>query len=502
MAAPTRAQIVADVTSPTFAVEAYSGSAWVDVSSYVVTCTARLEASGGEPSGIAMGPEVRPEATIELLAAGWVAAGNNTPVRIAFGFATSDKVQRFGGIVTRRRRGAASGTWECRGWDAHIEGQEIRSPLLVYFRRRPIATRTSLTSVDDPTSGVYRGGLINYILWQSGGRPAEQSASYPSATFYYRCSTALIAPEYTWIAGDNPWEVLRRLCRGAGGQIYQDGDGVVTYVDPITLASGTPAFTFTDEVLTAGERATQGKAGYEDIEAEYDAERAVTGVTCAYTSRMVQGEQVVYEDSVPRQIAAGDTITVVCDTQLPLYSVRGAAVDAAIVRTAVAATSLITVGVTGSTAQRVTVALTNTASEAVMVDRLRVTGRPVSAGEPGSASYIASAGRVVTIEDSPYVQSERHAAMLCRMLYDAEAAGGVVYRLSGCAYDPDRAVGEVVGLTSSDLGLSAERCRIVRIDTDGGAWMEVELAPLGSLPTLDSVWRLGYITSDTKALAY
>jgi hypothetical protein len=52
-----------------------------------------------------------------------------------------------------------------------------------------------------------------------------------------------------------------------------------------------------------------------------------------------------------------------------------------------------------------------------------------------------------------------------------------------------------------DRGLSAERCRIVRIDTDGGEWMTVALAPLGSLPTMSSVHVIGSVTG-TKDLAY
>lgn len=495
---PTRGQIVADVTLPTFDVEVWTGAAWLSVKEHVTAASASIDAQGGASGAAAMGPNVTPEATVELAAAGWLQASDRTPVRISFGFGTSATVVRFGGIVTGRSRGPRYGRWELRGWDAHIEGQEVRSLL---YRRRPIATQTTISSVEDLSLSTNRTGLINIALWMCGGRPWEQRLSYPSALFFYRCTTALIGPEYTWTPGDSPWEVIRRLCRAAGGQIYQDGEGTICYVDPITLATGTPLFTFTDEALSQEQRAAQGKAGYEDIQLEIDSLASITGASCAFVSRRVQGEQTIYEDATPRQIAAGAVLTLNCDTQLPLYSLGAATCDAVVIRTATqATTSQVAVAATLGSAQRVTVTITNTLAEPVMVDALRIAGRPVSAGEEGSASYSTGTGRVVSIEDSAYVQSERHAAQLCRMVYEAEANGGQIYILSGCSYDPDRFVGEVIGLTSSELGVAALRCRIVRIEADG-IWMSVTLAPLGSLPTRDSVHLIGAV-SGTKELAY
>jgi hypothetical protein len=505
MPAPTRAQIVADVTLPTFAVEIFTGGAWVAVTPHVVTASAELDASGGQAAGVALGPAVSPEARVELFAdtpatlqtlRGYEA--DNLPVRITFGFDTSDQLQRFGGVLRGWGGEGRTRQWELRGWDALIEATEVRSPL---FRRRPIATATTASSVENPASSTYAGGLVNYILWMCGGRPWEQVASYPSATFYYSASEALIAPEFTWIPGDSPWQVLLRLCKAAGGQIYQSTDGVVRYRDPITIATGTPAFTFSDEVLTAAQRVSQGKAGYATIADRHDSDVAVTGVTCTYVTRLVQGAQIVYEDRIPRQIAGGAALVLTCDTQLPLFSLAGAAVDAVVIRGAYAATaSQVTVSAVLSSAQRVTVTVTNTLADPVMIDAVRITGRPVSAGEEGSASYIVSSARVVSVDDSPYIQSAAHAAMLCRMVYDAANGAGTIYELGGCGYDPDRFVGEVVGLTSSDYGLSALRCRIVSIRADG-KWMDVELAPLGTLPTSSSVHLIGSV-SGTKELAY
>lgn len=506
MSDPTRAQIVADVTAPTYQVEVFTGGSWVDVSSYVVSVRPVLEATGGEPSGVAMGPAVLPGCEIELFAS--TATQHQTlrgyeagrpRVRAAFGFATSGKLTRFVGLLMEGSGDGRARRWSCRGWDAHIEAQEVRSGL---FRRRPIFTATSISSVEDPASGVYAAGLGNFILWTCGGRPYEQAGTYPSATFYYRATNALISPEYTWCPGDSPWEVLRRLCRAAGGQIYQDNDGTIRYVDPITLATGTPAFTFSDESLTAAQRVSQGKAPYQGISDRTDQGAAVTGVVVNFVSRIVQGEQVVYEDQTPRLIGPSSAIVVTCDTQLPLWRVVAVERDAAFHRSAFEATAAhVTTSYTFPSAQRVIVTFTNTTAEPVIVYGTRVRGRPLAAGEEGSASYIVSPARVVTIEDNPYIQSERHAAMLARMAYDGMNGSGLIYTLTGCGYDPDRYVGEVVGLTSSDYGLTGLRCRIVRIDVQDGAWMDVDLAPLGGLPTSDTVHRVGSV-SGTKELAY
>lgn len=498
MAPPTRTQILADVTSPTFDVEVWTGSAWVSVKAHVTSASARLDTTGGDASGIAMGPAVRPEADVELALAGWVQATDATPVRINFGFGSSDLLTRFGGIVAGRDADASGGRWQLRGWDAHIEAQEVRSPL---FKRRPIATQSTLTSVEDPGLSTYRGGIINFILWTSGGRPYEQAASYPNALFYYRCTTAVLGPAFSWTPGDNPWTVALRLCQIAGGQLYQDGAGTVCYVDPITLATGTPGFTFTDEALGQTARIAANKAGYETIGVRIDSLAKVGTVTATFVSRLVQGEQPVYEDTIPRRLAPGASLTIPCDTKLPIWRLVGASVEAAAPRSGrQASASEVTVTATLPSSQRVSVVITNTLAEPVVVDVLRIVGCPLSAGEEQSASYTSGAGRTVSIDDSPYLQSERHAAMLCRMLADALANGGILYTLGGCSYDPDLLVGAVVGLTCSPLGLANLRCRVATIDTDG-AWMDVVLAPLGTLPTRDSVHLVGAI-SGTKDLAY
>lgn len=510
MSDPTRAQISADVTLPTYQVELYLSGSWTDVSSDVLDISHRLETSN-DVSGIAFGTVVSPRATVECHSAGLTRSWELTPIRISYGFSSSNKVRRFAGVITGRSRDAAGCTWECRGWDALIEGVEVRSPM---FRRRPIATATSLTSIEDPTNGAYAAGIVNYILWQCGGRPYDQAASYPSALWYYACSHAVIRPEWTWIAGENPWQALQRFVRAAGGQLYQDNYGTMRYVDPLTLASGSATFTFTDAIQTAAQRAANNTAGYGSLSDRAEVERSVTGVTCTYVTRIVQGVQLVYEDTQARRLgpaaASDESLAVDLDTQLPLYSVDRVERDAATVRTATPATTgEVTISITSQSSQRVSVLLTNDLTVPVQIDGLRVIGRPIAAGEEGTASYVPGGGslnqgRVLPLEDSPWVQSARHARQLCRMAYDYYATAGTTITLTDVAYDPDRYVGELVALTNSAWNLSAVTHRIVALRPDGGAFMDVDLTPINGLPTISSVFVVGtsYSGSDSRELSY
>jgi hypothetical protein len=508
MAAPTRTQIEADITQPTTLVEIKPAGSWVDVTADVIGVSDALEASG-ELAGFAFGASAGASATVDIWQAAYAQAWQQVPIRVSYGFAASDKLRRLVGLIVARARGAVSGAWDARGWDALIEGVTIRSPL---FYRRPCATATTASSVEDPDNALYAGGLVNYILWACGGRPEAQSATYPSATFYYSCDQAVIAPEWSWISGENAWEELGRIVRACGGQLYQDVDGVVRYVEPLSLAAGLPTFGWSDdpaEVGTGALRVASGRSAYGDISDRADTYRALTGVTCSYVTRLVQGVQQVYQDTTPKRVAAGEALTLDCDTQLPLFSVSRVETKVAVLRTGrTPSAAEVTVTITDTRAQRVTVEVDNTLSEPVIVYQVLIFGRPVSAGEEGSASFSAS-GELVTeralpIEDNPYIQSASHAARLCRMVWDFYGVARPVVTLATVGYDPDRYVGEPVYLTSSDWGLTDQVCRIVGIRPESGEFMDVDLCPADGLPVRSEFYIVGdsYTNASTFQLSY
>lgn len=480
MAAPTRAQIEADVALPTFSVTLDG----VDVSADVVDISGQLEqTSGGD--GIGFGAVVQPAADIAISRSAFLRAWEDRRVTIAYGFDTSDREMHFRGVVTRRDRGMSSGSWSARGFDALIEAVDIRSPL---FLLRPVATRTTATSVEDPANPAFRAGLVNFIFWQAGGRPLEQQASYPDAAFYYRCGTSILVPLWSWINGDNGMRALENLCRAAGGIVYQDSTGVMRYVEPFALASAAPTFTYTDAPLTAAQRVAGSLGNYAEHRESAETTIAVKTVRSQFVQRYLQGIQEIYADKTPIALEAGQSLTLDLDLQLPCYRLDRVEIQAALAaRARKATTSEITVTATLTAAQRISATLTNTTGERATVWQIAAYGAPLVAGEEGSASYTAAvdrpSSRDLELEDSPYIQSRSFALRRCRMYWDFYSQPRPIVTLSGCGFDPDRYLGEVVNLTSQAWGVSAVPHRIVAIrPSRAGALMEVDLVPIAGLP--------------------
>lgn len=506
MAAPTRAQIQAAVAVPTFAVAVKRAGSWVDVSADVVTTGTRVEAAGG-PNGLAFGAYVAPTATVQLAREQIGEAWELCPIKITYGYSTSDLIQSFAGIILNADSDEATVSYDCAGYDAIIARTSLYTPLI---RRRPIATATSLTSIEDPTDGAYAAGIVNRILWECGGRPIAQLVSYPSADFYYACSQAIIAPEWAWAAGENNWQELQRLCQAAGGQVYQASDGVVYYVEPLTLADGSAGHVFTDASVTDTARASGNLGSYGAIQVSARAEDAVSGVECRFTTRRVLGTREVYRDKPNLYLTGGEVITLTLDTQLPLYSVERVELRACKLRGgSVITEETIDPTVVSVNSQRTTVSVTNPyASVPIVIYEVALFGRPLAAIEEGNASYTGSTSRpfatVRQIPDSPLIQSKSHAKRLCRMTYDFYAAATSTITITGVGYDMDRYVGETVGLTSTAQGYSALDCRIVAIDEKDGAAMDVDLAPIAGLPKRSGCWIVGtsYSGANTRELSY
>lgn len=512
MADPTAAQIAADVTQPTYAVQLWNGSGWSgDIAADVVRVTHEA-ATSGDLAGFGFGTGRAWSASIAIDRALFGYDWRRRRVRIGYGFGTSDAVVRFVGVITGRDRDGTDGTWACAGLEALVRGEKLWSPLL---RRRPGFTATSVSSIEDPANTAWRGGLGNWILWQIGGRPLAQAGTYPSALFYYDCEQAIIAPEWSWTSGENPWNELDRLCKACGGQVFQDDDGVLRYTSPTGLAANAPSYTFTDAVLTEDQRETLNAGPYETKREQADTEDTVTAVTCSYTSRVLQGYQEVYGDTEARIVAAGATVTLQLDTQLPIYSPATVRVeyDAGIVRNAARpAPSHLVATITGRAATRFTLTLQNTLGEPIVVYALRLFGRPISAGEPGGVSYSTTSelntARVLEIPDNPFIQARSHAERLARMVFDYYAGERGLITLTGCPYDPRRFVGEPVYFTSANAAVgwneTATPCRITAIRPGGDGFMDVDLGRAAGLPIRSEFFVIGqtYASADVRQMGY
>jgi hypothetical protein len=498
MSDPTRGEIEATVTQPTYQVEYWNGSAWTAVADSAVLSVAGDNDSGGGSSGLDFGAGAAPRFTVTLEDNSTTAAITwaKTRVRVRYGFASSNQLTRHIGVINGRGRQygeVPTLVWDCSGFDQTIRDTAIYSPM---FYRRLAATATTASSVEDPTNSAYAGGLVNYIFWQAGGRPLAQSGTYPSATFYYTCQSALIAPEWTWIAGEDAWQELDRLCRAVGGQVFQQPDGTMVFVNVLAPTASGYAVT---------------EANYRAISEDATTDEYFTQARCSYTARALQPLQVVYEDTTPRLIAPSGTLTFTVEPQLPVYDwfVSGTSTipsDCYVITDLFGYSITATVTYVSRAAARVEVSFVNgDSTRPLLISRLSLKGRPVAPIEEGQASYGSGTPARAIGDGEIYVQSRSHAERLCRIYVDIYGQVRPTRRLTTMGYDPDRTVGEVIGLTCAAWSLSAVDHRIAAIQvSETGALMDLAVAPITGIPTTAALFMIGttYSGSDTRELGY
>ena len=139
-----------------------------------------------------------------------------TPIRLTPAVdAVSSKA--FVGIITRRS-GVDVVTLECAGILSDI-ARRLKDTYTPVRRLRPLATRTTASSIEDPANSSYVGGLVNEALWRAGLRPVAQIGSFPNADGYYACDQALFAADFGWLAGDDGYAELLRAARQSASLI-------------------------------------------------------------------------------------------------------------------------------------------------------------------------------------------------------------------------------------------------------------------------------------------
>jgi hypothetical protein len=508
MTMPTATQIEAPVALPTYKVELYLSGVWTDVSADIVDVDGDYTLTGSSDDGVGFGLAPAPTQRVTFAREALTRAWDNTPVRISLGFAGTNPVH-FVGLIDAVEQHELGGEWRASGYQELIRAApEIRSPLLY---RRPIFTATSASSLENPDSAGWAGGLGNLILWRAGGRPYEQSATYPTALFYYSTQTAIMAPEWTWVNGGDAAGVLDELCRAAGGVIYQDREGVIRYQEPMTYASGTPAIHYTDDVSAASSatRVASSLAQYGTIRRSAQTRRQVVDqVRCAFTARRLQGVQRVYQDATPRLIEPGAGVTLALDLSLPVYRVSRVEATAYTLRsTRAVMSSELTVTVASFTAQQIIVLFVNTLTEAIGISEIAAYAMPLVAMEEGTASYgtPGTRPRSATVPDSAYIQTKSHADRLCRMYYDWYSSARPVVELGGCGYDPRRVLGEIVSLTNDPLDLTAVSHRVIGYTVSRtGVAMDLRLVSVAGLPTEADFFVLGttYADGAVRQLVY
>ncbi len=464
-----------------------SGS-WVALTSGKITDFAGGAESALSDAGLGFGDKVTTRQTItalrsEVQGQPWA----RTPFQVVPTVDGSSAVA-FVGVNTRASGDAETVTFNCVGMtdDLPNRTKDLYSPM---FYRRPVATKTTASSIEDPTDGNYAAGLINWVLWQAGGRPYEQAGSYPTADFYYACDQAVIAPDWAWIAGESGWDEALRLARAAGGQNHQALDGVIRYKQPLLLV-GTATYTYADTL--AGATDALGVYDKDSPKEEESTGQYFTKIVCSFTPRSARPMQEVINDDTPRKVEPSETITIDLEPQWPITSfLSGATADTlpaehlTVTRFDGEPAAAFTYTVT-QYAQRISIEFTNDELIPVVIYRIIVHGTPVTTGETQTIS-VGSGTPVMTMEDNIFVQNKAHALQLATM---ALAFYGTARktRTITVPYNPARLVGDTVGLTCADMSLTAAPHLVYKIDHEAGEVMTLAMVDVTGIPTVDDYY--------------
>jgi hypothetical protein len=481
------------VATANYQVEWKPASSWGDITSSVLSVSGGNAITGNRDNALAFGDSSDSTAEVEVkdsLGGSWARA----PIRITY-TVNGVAAKAFAGIILEREREDPTMRFRAVGYAELIRATKAYSEPMY---RRPVATKTTAASVEDPSSGSYRAGLINWIFWQAGGRPLEQAGSYPSATFYYSCDEAALAPQWSWAAGEDGWAECQKLAQASGGQVFQASDGTVMYRQPYGYADATPLYTFDESV-------------YKDVGEQASAAKRCTSVRCSYVTRAERPLQKVAEDSTPHFIHVGETLTLTVEPSWPiseLETASGASVAKDALQMTFGSGEQATLGTHYSAtatvkAQQVVLIITNTTTYPLQLWSYTLKGKPIMASEGGSV-IVGSGTEQRTIDDNPYIQSEPHARRLAHLYLLFYGSARPVRTIKGCVYDPDRTVGEVVNLTITRWGITAQPHIIVSIEHDEtGLFSDYQLAYVGDLPKASDYFQIGpSYSGQSKKIAY
>lgn len=498
MAAPTRAQIESYHPLPKYRIAVHNGSTFVDIpDSEILSISGTNETINNRENALTFGDAVITELTFTAIdtvsiPVNWLRAA----IWVYLTFDTADDMPAFYGYIVKRQRSKNVYTFTCEGiLQVRINDIKLHTEL---FYRKPIATKTTISSIENPDDANYVGGLINEVFWRSGGRPLAQSGTYPGNMWYYECDNALLTPEWAWIAGENVPDELYRLARAGGGQIYQTNRNVIKYVQPFRFNLGS-TFVIRDNYYGT----------YTESESALN---YVATVRVPYTPRVIESEQIVYDDTTPRLIGPLGNIALEASPQQPIYqwdsrlNTVSTITNSGIITAYDPMNLPITPNLTiqNLDAQRVKFVITNPVNRPIVVTKIQFAGQPLVAGEQQTSIYNAGNTPELNVEDNPYIQSKPYAEQLARMVYDYHANIKPIITVDDCIYDPDRYVGETVTFISTFYNVSG-LYRIIGLRHDlTGVKTQLSLVSVSGIVNQNDVFVVGssYSAGDTRRVSY
>lgn len=423
---------------------------------------------------------------------------DDLPIRVTYQISSSAgtfSARSFVGHVVKAETSYRGSSWSLRaeGIAQHIAKTRAWSPV---FERRPPATKTTAASIEDPANGNYRGGILNWLMWQAGGRPFEQQATYPNALFYYTFEQAQLAIDYAWLEGENGWDEALNIVRTVGGQLFQRQDGVVQYRQPLGFGATTGGHTFSD----AGTRSAS-LTRYSDIQVARRTRKRMTRLICAYVERRRMALQQVIDDTTATPIQHGKDATITLTPDNPLASLQldqygKLPVGALTIVDGLNRPVQAEIGYYHSvvwSARKIELTITNVSGGPITVHRVQLSGEPVAKAAAGVVTIGAGdATGTLTLPDSVYIQRASHAEWLCQVTLALQGGVRPVYTLRDCPYDPRRTTGEVVLLEVQKWAIASSPWLIIGIRHERtGTRSHYDLIPVGDLPRADQFYLVG-----------
>jgi hypothetical protein len=481
-----------------------------------VTKGAILEVSGDESTGgsddnpFAFG--ARPTKSMTIKGVGSVLRAytwERTPVSVDT-IIDSVTVKTFVGIIGSYDGDNQELTWHCVDMLVEI-GTRARDLFSPQFVGVALATATTATSIEDPLDLSYEAGPINWGLWQTGGRPLDQAATYPTADYYYDCEHALCAADVAWYAGEDGLDIMLQMAQAAGGQIFQDSDGTVRFRSVLNVGSvtGTPTYTFSGIRASA----TDDMGVYAKASDMGDTAKYATKFVSTYTPRYLRPMQEVIDDTQVRLVRASDAAhTIVIEPQWPLNRIE------VIAPNKLAADKINAIWMVGTTvpqgaggynqtitldAQRLTIVISNTVAAPFIIRNIKVNGEPWLAGETGRVE-VGSGNVKRDVVNNPFVQYEDHAKQLTGMAVAFYGVSHPIITLESLPFDTRRYLGEIIYVTDTDLGIAHVLHVIVGRTIRSMHEVDYKVARLGTAPVGTDFFEIGTTdyTGQTKYVAW
>lgn len=494
------------IATAIYSASIYSGGSWVDVTSSILAISGSAEASQSSDNALAFGDfsdtRIAVVAALALQSYTW----GRTPFKVTF-TVNGTAAEAFHGVITERERTLSDLTYTCEGFAALLRDTKVYSPL---FYRRPVATKTTAASVEDPSNIAYVAGPLNWLMWQAGGRPAEQDYVYPSAAFYYSFDFALLAPDWAWLAGEDGWSEGLKMVQAAGGQLYQGPDGIIHYRNPYAIADGSVgAFAYT-------------LSSFADLREQQSSRHVATQFTVPFIPRALRPIQDVAEDTTPRFIPAGEQAIFSVEPKWPLYTLDtqsglvrapldGSSISDLRSEDLTIVTALDAAATQGVdyfcsvvfAAQRLAVTITNLSTWPIAIYKVKLRGQPILPDEAGSVTVGSGTVAKTAAEGNPYVQTRQHAERLASLYLAFYGAAHPLRSVSGLLFNPALTIGALGTLTALDLSAVAHVVSAIR-HSETGVKMDVDLVEIAGLHALSEFYIIGtdYSAASSKILGY